>query len=105
LKLTYIAEHYRELLDDAARKNSPMLEVLIQLIGGQLAARRDSAVSNRRCSEDTLSQSTKSCVASEYRESPNLATIRMYMNSAKKCSRRAGEFPAHRLKLSKMACS
>ena len=47
LKLNHIAEHYREVLDEAARKNSPMLDVLIQLIGGQLAARRDSALARR----------------------------------------------------------
>jgi DNA replication protein DnaC len=47
LKLNHIGEHYREVLDEAARKNSPMLDVLIQLIGGQLAARRDSALARR----------------------------------------------------------
>ena len=47
LKLNYIAEHYRELLDDAARKNSSALDVLIQLIGGQAAARRDRALARR----------------------------------------------------------
>ena len=47
LKLNYIAEHYREVLDDAARKNSPMLDVLMQLVGCQLAARRDSALARR----------------------------------------------------------
>jgi DNA replication protein DnaC len=47
LKLNHIAEHYREVLDEAARKNSPMLDVLIQIIGGQLAARRDSALARR----------------------------------------------------------
>lgn len=47
LKLNYIAEHYRELLDDAARKNTSALDVLIQLIGGQAAARRDRALERR----------------------------------------------------------
>ena len=47
LKLNHIAEHYREVLDDAARKNSPMLDVLMQLVGCQLAARRDSALARR----------------------------------------------------------
>ena len=47
LKLNHIAEHYREVLDDAARKNSPMLDVLIQLVSCQLAARRDSALARR----------------------------------------------------------
>ena len=32
LKLNHIADHYREALDEAARKNSPLLEVMIQLV-------------------------------------------------------------------------
>ena len=31
LKLNHIAENYRDLLDEAARKNTPMLDVLLQL--------------------------------------------------------------------------
>ena len=47
LKLNHIAEHYREVLDEAARKNSPLLEVFIQLVSGQLSARRDGALARR----------------------------------------------------------
>jgi DNA replication protein DnaC len=47
LKLNHIAENYKEVLDEAARKNSPMLDVLIELFGGQAAARRDSALARR----------------------------------------------------------
>jgi len=47
LKLNHIAENYRELLDDAARKNTSALDVLIQLIGGQAATRRDRALARR----------------------------------------------------------
>lgn len=47
LKLNHIAENYRELLDDAARKNTSTLDVLIQLIGGQAATRRDRALARR----------------------------------------------------------
>ena len=47
LKLNHIADHYREVLDEAARKSSPMLEVLIQLVSGQLSARRDGALARR----------------------------------------------------------
>ena len=47
LKLNHIAEHYREVLDDSVRKNSPLLDILIQLVSGQLAARRDSALARR----------------------------------------------------------
>jgi DNA replication protein DnaC len=47
LKLSYITENYREILDDAARKNTSILDVLIQLIGGQVAARRDRALERR----------------------------------------------------------
>ncbi len=47
LKLNYIAEHYRELLDEAARKNSSILDVLVQLVGGQAATRRDRALARR----------------------------------------------------------
>ena len=39
LKLARIAEIYREVLDEAARKNSPMLEVLSTLIAEEAAAR------------------------------------------------------------------
>ena len=47
LKLNHIAENYKEVLDEAARKNTPMLDVLIELLGGQAAARRDSALARR----------------------------------------------------------
>ncbi len=47
LKLNHIAENYKEVLDEAARKNTPMLDILIQLIGGQAAARRDNALARR----------------------------------------------------------
>lgn len=47
LKLSYIAEHYRETLDEAARKNTSMLDVLSLLLGGQAAARRDGALTRR----------------------------------------------------------
>lgn len=42
-----MAENYKEVLDEAARKNSPMLDVLIELFAGQAAARRDSALARR----------------------------------------------------------
>ena len=47
LKLNHIAENYREVLDEAARRNTPLLDVLIELFGGQAAARRDSALARR----------------------------------------------------------
>ena len=47
LKLNHIAENYKEVLDEAARKNTPMLDVLLQLFGGQSAARRDNALARR----------------------------------------------------------
>ncbi|MEO8269791.1 MAG: ATP-binding protein, partial [Aureliella sp.] len=47
LKLVHIAENYREVLDEAARKNTPMLDILMQLVGGQSAARRDGAMARR----------------------------------------------------------
>lgn len=47
LKLHYIAENYREVLDEAARRNTPLLEVLLQLFGGQASARRTSALARR----------------------------------------------------------
>jgi len=47
LKLHYIAENYREVLDEAARRNTPLLEVLLRLFGGQASARRDSALARR----------------------------------------------------------
>lgn len=47
LNLNYIAEHYREVLDDAARKNTSMLDVLMQLIGGQVAVKHDRALARR----------------------------------------------------------
>jgi DNA replication protein DnaC len=47
LKLQYIAEHYQELLNEAARKNTSMLDILMLLIGGEAAARRDRALTRR----------------------------------------------------------
>jgi DNA replication protein DnaC len=47
LKLTQIAETYREVLDDAARKNSSTLEVLAALIAAEVTARRQRALDRR----------------------------------------------------------
>ena len=47
LKLSRIAEVYREVLYEAARKNSPMLEVLSTLIAEEAGARRGRALERR----------------------------------------------------------
>ena len=47
LKLTRIAEIYREVLDEAARKNSSMLEVLGTLIAEEAIARSERALQRR----------------------------------------------------------
>lgn len=47
LKLSRMAEVYREVLDEAARKNSSMLEVLGLLIGEEAAARSERALMRR----------------------------------------------------------
>lgn len=47
LKLTYLLEHYQECLDEAARKNSSMLEVLSLLIGGEASLRAQRALQRR----------------------------------------------------------
>jgi len=47
LKLNQIAETYREVLDDAARKNTSMLEVLASLIASEITARRQRALDRR----------------------------------------------------------
>jgi DNA replication protein DnaC len=47
LKLTRIAEIYREVLDEAARKNSSPLEVLRTLIAEEAIARRERALTRR----------------------------------------------------------
>jgi DNA replication protein DnaC len=47
LKLTQIAETYREVLDEAARKNSSMLQVLASLIATEVTARRQRALERR----------------------------------------------------------
>jgi len=47
LKLPEIAKSYREVLDDAARKGSSMLEVLAALIGMEQATRRQRALQRR----------------------------------------------------------
>ena len=47
LKLTQIAETYREVLDEAARKNSSMLDVLASLIAAEVTARRQRALDRR----------------------------------------------------------
>jgi DNA replication protein DnaC len=47
LKLRQIAETYREVLDEAARKNTSMLEVLASLIAAEVTARRQRALERR----------------------------------------------------------
>lgn len=47
LKLLEIAQSYREVLDEAARKGSSMLEVLAMLIGMEQAARDQRALQRR----------------------------------------------------------
>jgi len=47
LKLAQIAETYREVLDEAARKNTSMLEVLAALIAAEVTARRQRALERR----------------------------------------------------------
>jgi DNA replication protein DnaC len=47
LKLPEIAASYREVLDEAARKGTSMLEVLATLIGLELAAREQRALQRR----------------------------------------------------------
>jgi DNA replication protein DnaC len=47
LKLTQIADNYREVLDEAARKNTSMLEVLASLIAAEVTARRERALVRR----------------------------------------------------------
>jgi DNA replication protein DnaC len=47
LKLTQTAETYQEVLDEAARKNTSMLEVLAALVAGEVTARRQRALERR----------------------------------------------------------
>jgi DNA replication protein DnaC len=47
LNLTQIAADYRETLDEGARKNSSMLEVLSTLISSEITARRQRALQRR----------------------------------------------------------
>jgi DNA replication protein DnaC len=47
LKVHRIAEVYREVLDEAARKGTSMLDVLITLIGEEVAVRRQRALERR----------------------------------------------------------
>src|SRR3981081_4378475 len=47
LKLLEIAQHYREVLDEAARKGSSMLEVLATLIGMEQTLRQQRALERR----------------------------------------------------------
>lgn len=47
LKLTQMAETYREVLDEAARKNTSVLEVLASLIAAEVTARRQRALDRR----------------------------------------------------------
>jgi DNA replication protein DnaC len=47
LKLTQIAETYREVLDEAARKNTSVLEVLASLVAAEVTARRQRALDRR----------------------------------------------------------
>jgi DNA replication protein DnaC len=47
LRLTQIAATYREVLDDAARKNTSMLDVLAGLMASEVAHRRQQALERR----------------------------------------------------------
>jgi DNA replication protein DnaC len=47
LKLLEIAQHYREVLDEAARKGSSMMEVLATLIGIEQTTRQQRALERR----------------------------------------------------------
>ena len=47
LKLTQILENYREVLDEAVRQNTSMLDVLARLIASEVTARRERALQRR----------------------------------------------------------
>ena len=47
LNLTQIAAIYRETLDEAARRNCSILEVLVTLVGAEVTARRERALQRR----------------------------------------------------------
>lgn len=47
LKLSQIADHYREVLDEAARKNSSLLQSLTSLMSLEVTARRQRALERR----------------------------------------------------------
>jgi DNA replication protein DnaC len=47
LRLTHIAETYREVLDEAARKNASALQVLATLLAAEVATRRARALERR----------------------------------------------------------
>ncbi len=47
LKLTQIAELYRQVLDDAARNNSSAFDVLAALVGAEVTGRRQRALQRR----------------------------------------------------------
>ena len=47
LKLSQIAETYREVLDEASRQNTSMLQVLAALIASEVTARRERALQRR----------------------------------------------------------
>ncbi len=50
LKLLRIAETYREVLDEAARKNTPLLQTLAALVAEEATARAERALQRRlRC--------------------------------------------------------
>jgi DNA replication protein DnaC len=47
LKLTQIAQTYREVLDEAARKNTSLLETLASLVAAEVTVRRQRALDRR----------------------------------------------------------
>ena len=79
LKLLEIAKSYREVLDEAARKGSSMLEVLATLIGMEQAIRQQRAL-ERRLRESRL---PKLKTLTEYdfdfpKRIPKAAVLRMF---------------------------
>ena len=79
LKLLQIAKSYREVLDDAARKGSSMVEVLATLVGSEQTFRQQRAL-ERRLQESRLPKQ-KTLAAYEFgfpKRVPKAAILRLF---------------------------
>ena len=96
LRLTYILEHYIETLDEAARKNASMLEVLSLLIGGEAGLRAQRGMQRRIAQARLPKRKTLEDYNFEFpRKIPKQKVLRLFDCQFVAATRQAGERGQH----------